>query len=102
MPPKYGKSQNRPHNAQNCPLGPGFTSVEDHWSELNEVLIHKCCICRLFFEEFKKQQHCSEMNARLPIAMSTRVTSLILAVLLSFLLFKEGRVEAVGEFFFLC
>jgi len=53
------------------------------------------------------KQLCSEWNVRLPVAMPTKtfakhLTSLIFAMLLSFLSFKEGKVEAVGEFDFPC
>ena len=34
--------------------------------------------------------------------LAKRLTSLILALLLTFLSFEEGRVEALGEFYFLC
>jgi len=47
------------------------------------------------------------VNVSLPFAMPTtmfgkRLTSLILALLLSFFSFKEGRFESVGEFYFPC
>jgi len=66
---------------------------------------------------FKKIMHKQELdlqdkniiavNERLPVAMpatmfAKRLTSVILALLLSFLSFKEGRVESVGEFYFPC
>jgi len=89
------------------PPGADLIPVKDRWFEINEVMNHKCCICETFFELPEKQQLCSKWNARLPVAMTKtmfakRLTSLIFLLLVSFLLFKEGRVEAVGEFYFAC
>ena len=72
------------------------------------------CYLQTIFVELEKQvllfnlcKFCSEWNARLPVTMQTPIfakhpMSLILALLLSFLSFKEGRVEAIGEFYFPC
>jgi len=74
-------------------------------------LNNKCGICRQFKKITQKQdlqdKNYIAVNARLPVAMPTtmlakRLTSLVLALLLSFLSLKEGRVESVGEFYFPC
>jgi len=74
-------------------------------------LNNKCGICRQFKKITQKldlqDKNYIAVNARLPVAMPTtmfakRMTSLILALLLSFLSFKEERVESVGGFYFPC
>ena len=81
-------------------------------------------ISRQFFKNNKEQdlqdKNIIAVNARVSVTMPStsssfelvvtmpttmfakRLTSLILTLLLPFLSFKKGRVEAVGEFFFPC
>jgi len=60
---------------------------------------------KLTQKQHQQDKNYIAVNACLPVAMpitmfAKRLTSLILALLLSFLSFKKGRVESVGEFYF--